>query len=346
MNVTRERLIKYLNDHYGKLLLGVLSISMVFVTVLLFVEYRFFAIQAEQMIALKEEYQAHLIAVNRVLQDYNKTKERLELTESMLEQKKKSNNVVSLAQAQGFPDGVRVFSSDDEICQNDGFVTINRELEYLKQSSLDYLKQHKLDLVLQRINNDSWRDYTDKLLERNQEKTSSKGGKRKRRRVASGRRKSVEKLSAAAKEAVRREKALHDDIEFNWPIKRSDFWLSSFFGPRRRANGAPGFHYGIDMAAVRGTPVRPAAGGIVVEARNAPGYGKTVVVAHSRKYRTRYAHLDKILVKPGQKVTSSDIIGRVGSTGYVRSKKGRDASHLHFEVYAFGKKVNPMYFFT
>lgn len=90
----------------------------------------------------------------------------------------------------------------------------------------------------------------------------------------------------------------------------------------------------------------PAAEGIVVEARNATGYGKTVVVAHSRKYRTRYAHLDKILVKPGQKVTRSDTIGRVGSTGYVRSKKGRDASHLHFEVYAFGKKVNPMYFFT
>lgn len=88
IDVTRLRFIKYLNDHYGKLFFGALCASMTFITVLLFSEYRFFAVQAEEMISLKEEYQAHLLAVNRVLQDYNKTKEKLELAESMLEQKK------------------------------------------------------------------------------------------------------------------------------------------------------------------------------------------------------------------------------------------------------------------
>lgn len=136
------------------------------------------------------------------------------------------------------------------------------------------------------------------------------------------------------------------DIQFVWPIKRSEFWLSSFYGPRRRSNGSPGFHTGIDLAAVRGTPVHAAAPGIIVEAWNAPGYGKTVVVAHSRKYRTRYAHLDRILVKMGAKVDTSTVIGRVGSTGHVRSKWGRNGgSHLHFEVHAYGKKVNPINFF-
>ncbi len=93
--------------------------------------------------------------------------------------------------------------------------------------------------------------------------------------------------------------------------------------------------------------VYPAADGVVVEARNAQGYGKTVVIAHNRKYKTRYAHLHTINVRVGQNVTPDMMLGRVGSTGTVRSKRGRDAaSHLHFEVYVFGKKVNPMYFFN
>jgi len=98
------------------------------------------------------------------------------------------------------------------------------------------------------------------------------------------------------------------------------------------------------MAAVRGTPVYAAANGTVIEARHGAGYGKTIVIAHNRKYRTRYAHLSSIGVKVGQTVYKGDQIGRVGATGSVRSKRGRDASHLHFEVCAFGKQVNPMYF--
>jgi murein DD-endopeptidase MepM/ murein hydrolase activator NlpD len=137
------------------------------------------------------------------------------------------------------------------------------------------------------------------------------------------------------------------DITFDWPIKRSEFWLSSFFGPRRQPGGKIGFHYGIDMAAVRGTPVHPACAGVVVEARIAPGYGKTVVVSHNHKYKTRYAHLDKIAVRVGQKVTTASLLGKVGATGHVRSKHGRaGGSHLHFEVYAYGKRMNPMYFFN
>jgi murein DD-endopeptidase MepM/ murein hydrolase activator NlpD len=131
---------------------------------------------------------------------------------------------------------------------------------------------------------------------------------------------------------------------FSWPIDRSRFWLSSFFGPRRKKNGTMGFHYGIDMAALKGTSVMAAAPGTVVEARYDAGYGNTIVLAHNGKYKTRYAHLDSIFVKVGQRVQRGSLIGTVGNTGYVRSAFGKDPSHLHFELYMFGKKVNPMHF--
>lgn len=133
-------------------------------------------------------------------------------------------------------------------------------------------------------------------------------------------------------------------IAFMWPIDKSKFWISSFYGPRKKPNGQQGFHYGIDMAAVKHTPVIAAADGYVEQAYDdAISYGKTIVIKHGENLKTRYAHLQSILVKVGQKVVKGAVIGRVGDTGYVR-KQGRDASHLHFEIYELGKRVNPLYF--
>ena len=135
--------------------------------------------------------------------------------------------------------------------------------------------------------------------------------------------------------------AIPDTVSFSWPLNRSSFWISSYFGPRKKPGGGTKFHYGIDMAALKGTPVYAAAWGEIVEADYARGYGNTVVVKHNATYETRYAHLHKILVEVGKKVKKGDCIGQVGDTGSVR-KSGSDASHLHFEVYVAGKKVNPM----
>lgn len=96
------------------------------------------------------------------------------------------------------------------------------------------------------------------------------------------------------------------------------------------------------MAAHRGTPVKSVAAGVVEQAESAPGYGNTIVIAHDAVYKTRYAHLDAILVTVGQKVKQGDVIGKVGDTGFTR-KIGKDASHLHLEVYEHGKQVNPMH---
>lgn len=131
------------------------------------------------------------------------------------------------------------------------------------------------------------------------------------------------------------------DFTFHWPLELHHFWLSSLFGARKKANGKPGFHYGIDMAAIRGTPVKAAAAGTVIQAQYVPGYGNNILIQHNKYYRTRYAHLQRIHVVQGQKVTQGQKIGTVGDTGSVR-KSGRDASHLHFEIYHNGSHVNPL----
>ncbi len=140
----------------------------------------------------------------------------------------------------------------------------------------------------------------------------------------------------------KKNKPLVHDTSFAWPIEQSKFWISSFFGPRKLPNLTWKFHYGLDMASVKGTPVRAAADGVVTQATMASsGYGNTIVIAHGSKYKTRYAHLDAILVCVGQKVKTGDCIGKVGDTGFIR-KSGKDGSHLHFEVYLFSKKIDPL----
>lgn len=133
------------------------------------------------------------------------------------------------------------------------------------------------------------------------------------------------------------------DFVFSWPIDLQNFWLSSLFGPRRRPNGHVEFHHAIDMAACKGTPVKAAASGKVILAQMLSGYGNCVMLDHNSRYKTRYAHLHRMSVHPGQIVKQGEVIGSVGDTGLVR-KSGRDASHLHFEVHQDGRRVNPLIF--
>jgi len=84
--------------------------------------------------------------------------------------------------------------------------------------------------------------------------------------------------------------------------------------------------------------VPAAAGGTVVTADEQGGYGLTVVIRHPDGIESRYAHLSSIAVRPGDSVTRGQQIGRVGSTG--RST----GPHLHFEVTAAGRRVDPEQF--
>jgi murein DD-endopeptidase MepM/ murein hydrolase activator NlpD len=97
-----------------------------------------------------------------------------------------------------------------------------------------------------------------------------------------------------------------------------------------------GVHQGIDIAAAPGQPVRASADGVVVKAGTIGGLGQAVYVVHGFGVTTRYGHMSRIEVRPGQRVKRGDVLGRVGNTG--RST----GYHLHYEVRVDGDAVNPL----
>lgn len=113
--------------------------------------------------------------------------------------------------------------------------------------------------------------------------------------------------------------------------------LSSRFGrrgdPFRRVAA---MHYGIDMPGRMGTPVLASAPGVVRFAGTAGSYGEMVEIDHDGALVTRYAHLSRILVRPGARVEQGEPVALMGSTG--RST----GSHLHFEVRIGGRAVDPL----
>jgi len=99
------------------------------------------------------------------------------------------------------------------------------------------------------------------------------------------------------------------------------------------------FHRGIDFVAPRGSFVYATAGGIISNVKTSDfpmGEGNTVEIDHGNGYRTRYAHLGGIQVKPGQKVEKGAVIATIGISG------SSVAPHLHYEVLKNNKKVDPI----
>lgn len=98
-------------------------------------------------------------------------------------------------------------------------------------------------------------------------------------------------------------------------------------------------HTGIDIAGYLDDPVNPAMDGTVIYAGEIFwGFGKHVIIDNGNNIQTIYAHLDKIYVYPGEKVTTKDIIGAQGETGWATGV------HLHFQVNVDGIPVNPRVF--
>lgn len=100
-------------------------------------------------------------------------------------------------------------------------------------------------------------------------------------------------------------------------------------------------HPGVDFAAPRGTAVFVTAPGRVISVKRTAlqaGYGNYVDVNHGNGFITRYAHLDEISVRGGQKLDKGSPIGTVGSSG------GSIAPHLHYEVIRDGEPVDPAYY--
>lgn len=123
-----------------------------------------------------------------------------------------------------------------------------------------------------------------------------------------------------------------------WPSRG---WLTSPMGDRQDPiTGEADFHPGLDIAGEKGQAVYATAAGKVTQSGWENGYGNVITIDHGFGLQTRYGHLLKSEVKPGAKVKRGDVIGRVGNTG--RST----GYHLHYEVRANGKLVNPLQLLT
>lgn len=131
-----------------------------------------------------------------------------------------------------------------------------------------------------------------------------------------------------------------------WPIERNALH-NNHIGAfnMRRMHPVLGYvrpHKGIDLGCDRGTPVY-ATGDAVVEIASAGGnggYGHMVLLNHEFGYKTRYAHLSKVLVQPGERVARGQIIAETGNTGI------SSGPHLHYEVIHKGVPVNPVNYFN
>jgi len=137
---------------------------------------------------------------------------------------------------------------------------------------------------------------------------------------------------------VERREALAGATPSIWPAHG---WLTGTFGGRSDPfTGEPGFHQGLDISTEKGDPVFATADGVVESASYTGDYGNLMVVQHAFGLTTRYGHLSAFVAKPGQRVKRGDTIGRIGSTG--RST----GAHLHYEILANGKLINPLQLLT
>ena len=132
---------------------------------------------------------------------------------------------------------------------------------------------------------------------------------------------------------------------------QGEYIITDPFGNRiHPLYGRKDFHYGVDLAAAHGTPIIVPADGVVTDAGYEKSKGRTLTIDHGmglfsrdgvpskRRFRTRYYHCSKVLVKKGARVKRGDVVALVGSTGT------STGNHLHYEVLVDGTPVDPEFF--
>lgn len=112
--------------------------------------------------------------------------------------------------------------------------------------------------------------------------------------------------------------------------------VSSGYGPRR--GGAGSFHHGLDIFTNAPTPIYASGDGVVEEVKSARGYGRMVLIRHSTRVKTRYAHLSSYEqgLRPGDRVRKGMLIGYTGDTG------NATAVHLHYEILVNDRARDPL----
>jgi murein DD-endopeptidase MepM/ murein hydrolase activator NlpD len=137
---------------------------------------------------------------------------------------------------------------------------------------------------------------------------------------------------------VERRNALANATPSIWPAHG---WLTSTMGRRiDPMTGGDDYHPGLDIAGDKGQAVFATAAGIVTHAGRQGAYGNLIIIDHGFGLETRYGHLSGFQVHEGDRVQRGDLIGRLGSTGRATG------THLHYEVLANGRLLNPLKLLT
>ena len=136
---------------------------------------------------------------------------------------------------------------------------------------------------------------------------------------------------------------ISSDVSFKWPTE--GYTITTYYGNRESTFGEDSFHSGIDIAGEEGTPVYASAAGTIVSLTDSgdSGYGKSILINHNNGYYTLYGQLSSYAtgITEGMTVTSGQLIGYIGSTGWATGP------HLHFEIrncIEYGCTVDPMPF--
>ena len=197
-------------------------------------------------------------------------------------------------------------------------------------------RDRKFDLIITKIENGNKEKITKKILKRKYNIQRIDGLEESKVTPPE----SVYKRIKEENNKIGKARAINSDLiffkdQFIMPVEGI---ISGVYGSQRILNGKPRWpHYGIDIAAKKGTMIKSSGSGTVTMAEDDLYYtGGTIIMDHGHGISTIYSHLETVLVSIGDKINQGDIIGTVGSTG--RST----GPHLDFRVNWFQTRLDPM----
>ena len=197
-------------------------------------------------------------------------------------------------------------------------------------------RDRKFDLTITKINNGKKEKIIKKILKRKYNIQRIDGLEESKVTPPESVYKRIKKENNKIGEA----RAINSDLPFfkNQFIMPVEGIISGVYGSQRILNGKPRWpHYGIDIAAKKGTMIKSSGSGVVTMAEDDLYYtGGTIIMDHGHGISTIYSHLETVYVSVGDKINKGDLIGTVGSTG--RST----GPHLDFRVNWFQTRLDPM----
>ena len=197
-------------------------------------------------------------------------------------------------------------------------------------------RDRKLDLIITKINNEKKIKIIKKVFKRKYNIQRIDGLEESKVTPPE----SVYKRIKEENNKIGKARAINSDLPFfkDQFIMPVEGIISGVYGSQRILNGKPKWpHYGIDIAAKKGTLIKSSASGTVTMAEDDLYYtGGTIIMDHGHGISTIYSHLENVMVSVGDLINQGDIIGSVGSTG--RST----GPHLDFRVNWFQTRLDPM----